>query len=157
MHIRTIVLTIVYEGLLVGFWFIDHACAGSFFLDSWIFRLRSIYVQPGATVVYAVSWHDSVGHSFNLSKHVLLTVSSYLCLAYYTLSVRPCFRRTAFLASSHHKGDITDEKFFRKAHDSDCTQFSYLYKAVPAHGAFFIFSHSSFFSCLTEEKLCTTH
>ncbi len=30
-HIRTILLTIVYEGLLVGFWFIDHACAGSFF------------------------------------------------------------------------------------------------------------------------------
>lgn len=26
-RIRTIVLTIAYEGLLVGFWFIDHACA----------------------------------------------------------------------------------------------------------------------------------
>src|SRR6267154_1462464 len=64
------------------------------------------------------------------------------CLAYYTLSVRPRCRRSPFPANSHAKGDITDEKFFRKPHDSDCTQFSYIYKGVPAHGAFFI---SSFF------------
>ncbi|KAH9166723.1 hypothetical protein EDB89DRAFT_2002009 [Lactarius sanguifluus] len=29
--------------------------------------------------------------------------------------------------------DITDEKFFRKPNDSDCTQFSYLYKSIPPH------------------------
>jgi hypothetical protein len=28
---RTILLALVYEGLLVGFWFIDHACARSFY------------------------------------------------------------------------------------------------------------------------------
>jgi len=67
---------------------------------------------------------------------VLLIFSAYFA-AYYTLFVRPCCRRTAFPVSSHPKGDITDEKFFRKPHDSDCTQFSYLYKGVPTHGAFF--------------------
>lgn len=70
----TILLTIIYEGLLVGFWFIDHAQA-----------LRWYMLFLGMIHILYVIW------------------------------------------------DITDEKFFRKAHDSDCTQFSYLYKAVPAH------------------------
>jgi len=70
----TILLTVVYEGLLVGFWFIDHAQA-----------LRWYMLFLGMIHILYVIW------------------------------------------------DITDEKFFRKAHDSDCTQFSYLYKGIPAH------------------------
>ncbi|KAI9509126.1 peptidase M50B-like-domain-containing protein [Russula earlei] len=70
----TILLTVAYEGLLVGFWFIDHA--------------------------QALRWYML----FLGMLHVLYVIF-----------------------------DITDEKFFRKPHDSDCTQFSYLYKAVPAH------------------------
>jgi len=70
----TILLTLVYEGLLVGFWFIDHAEA-----------LRWYMLFLGMIHILFVIW------------------------------------------------DITDEKFFRKPHDSDCTQFSYLYKTIPAH------------------------
>ncbi|KAF8464545.1 peptidase M50B-like-domain-containing protein [Russula ochroleuca] len=70
----TILLTVFYEGLLIGFWFIDHAQA-----------LRYYMLFIGMIHILYVIW------------------------------------------------DITDEKFFRKPHDSDCTQFSYLYKAVPAH------------------------
>jgi len=70
----TILLAIAYEGLLVGFWFIDHAQA-----------LRWYMLFLGMIHILYVIW------------------------------------------------DITDEKFFRKPHDSDCTQFSYLYKGVPAH------------------------
>ncbi|KAF5383521.1 hypothetical protein D9615_003596 [Tricholomella constricta] len=38
----TIVLTVLYEGLLIGFWFIDHA------------------VQPTSAMVLSIYWHDEV-------------------------------------------------------------------------------------------------
>jgi hypothetical protein len=31
--------------------------------------------------------------------------------------------------------DVADDRFFRKANDSDATQFSLLYPRIPAHGA----------------------
>ncbi|KAI0258710.1 peptidase M50B-like-domain-containing protein [Gloeopeniophorella convolvens] len=70
----TILFTVVFEGLLIGFWFIDHAQA-----------LRWYMLFLGMLHILYVIW------------------------------------------------DITDEKFFRKPNDSDCTQFSYMYKSVPAH------------------------
>ncbi|KAI0269627.1 peptidase M50B-like-domain-containing protein, partial [Russula aff. rugulosa BPL654] len=71
----TILLTIAYEGLLVGFWFIDHA--------------------------QALRWYML----FLGMIHILYVI-----------------------CTGHNR-----RKFFRKPHDSDCTQFSYLYKGVPAH------------------------
>ena len=66
--IRTILLTVLYEGLLVGFWFIDHAYAGSFFFfqgsESLVY---GSYLQSSATMVYALYWDDSVSPSLNLS------------------------------------------------------------------------------------------
>lgn len=70
----TILLTIMYEGLLVGFWFIDHAQA-----------LRWYCLFIGVMNVFYVVW------------------------------------------------DIADDKYFRKANDSDATQFAMLYKRVPPH------------------------
>ncbi|KAA1468843.1 hypothetical protein DENSPDRAFT_863851 [Dentipellis sp. KUC8613] len=69
----TILLTLVYEGLLIGFWFIDHAQA-----------LRWYLLLLGVLHIFYVVW------------------------------------------------DITDDKFFRKTNDSDCTQFSLMYPRVSA-------------------------
>jgi hypothetical protein len=45
--IRTILLTIAYEGLLVGFWFIDHAYARFYFREvAGIWFMGRIYRQP---------------------------------------------------------------------------------------------------------------
>ncbi|CAL1714688.1 unnamed protein product [Somion occarium] len=70
----TILLTLFYEGLLVGFWFIDHAQA-----------LRWYCLFVGVMNVLYVVW------------------------------------------------DIADDKYFRKANDSDATQFSLLYPSLGAH------------------------
>lgn len=66
-YIRTILLTIFYEGLLVGFWFIDHAYAGPFFLRGCKSLVYGSYLQPSATMVYALHWDDSVSPRLNLS------------------------------------------------------------------------------------------
>jgi len=70
----TILLTILYEGMLIGFWFIDHAAA-----------LRWYCLFVGIMNIFYVVW------------------------------------------------DITDDKFFHKANDSDATQFAILYPRVTAH------------------------
>ncbi|KAF8270684.1 peptidase M50B-like-domain-containing protein [Lactarius quietus] len=70
----TIVLTLGFEGVLIGFWFIDHAQA----LRWYMLFLGMLHA------LYAI-W------------------------------------------------DVTDEKFFRKPNDSDCTQFSYVFKSIPPH------------------------
>ncbi|KAI0073276.1 hypothetical protein K474DRAFT_1678024 [Panus rudis PR-1116 ss-1] len=70
----TILLTICYEGLLVGFWFIDHAQA-----------LRWYCLFVGVMNVLFVIW------------------------------------------------DIADDKYFRKANDSDATQFSIMFPSIGAH------------------------
>ncbi|KAH7907359.1 peptidase M50B-like-domain-containing protein [Hygrophoropsis aurantiaca] len=70
----TILLTLVYEGLLVGFWFVGHAQA-----------LRWYCLFIGIMNVFYVVW------------------------------------------------DLADDKFFRKANDSDCTQFYILYPRISAH------------------------
>lgn len=70
----TILLTFCYEGLLIGFWFIDHAQA-----------LRWYCLFIGVMNVLYVIW------------------------------------------------DIADDKYFRKANDSDATQFSLLYPKIGAH------------------------
>ncbi|KZT43129.1 hypothetical protein SISSUDRAFT_741838 [Sistotremastrum suecicum HHB10207 ss-3] len=70
----TILLTLLYEGLLVGFWFVDHASA-----------LRWYCLFVGVMNIFYVVW------------------------------------------------DISDEKFFRKANDSDATQFSLLYPRISPH------------------------
>lgn len=70
----TILLTLCFEGLLIGFWFIDHAQA----LRWYMLFLGMLHA------LYAI-W------------------------------------------------DVTDEKFFRKPNDSDCTQFSYVFKSIPSH------------------------
>ncbi|KAI6149837.1 peptidase M50B-like-domain-containing protein [Pisolithus tinctorius] len=70
----TILLTVLYEGLLVGFWFIAHAQA-----------LRWYCLFVGVMNVFFVIW------------------------------------------------DIADDKFFRKANDSDCTQFHIMFPRLPAH------------------------
>lgn len=55
---RTILLTVLYEGLLIGFWFIDHALALRFDLVGPYF---SDYVlQAGITVVLSVGGRDEV-------------------------------------------------------------------------------------------------
>ncbi|CCM00258.1 uncharacterized protein FIBRA_02288 [Fibroporia radiculosa] len=70
----TILLTIIYEGILVGFWFIDHGQA-----------LRWYCLLVGVMNVFYVVW------------------------------------------------DIADDKYFRKANDSDASQFAMLYPRVEAH------------------------
>ncbi|KAH8093803.1 peptidase M50B-like-domain-containing protein [Cristinia sonorae] len=70
----TILLTLCYEGLLVGFWFIDHAQA-----------LRWYCLFIGVMNILYVVW------------------------------------------------DIADDKYFRKANDSDATQFALLYPRIGAH------------------------
>ncbi|KAL1941136.1 hypothetical protein VTO73DRAFT_7348 [Trametes versicolor] len=70
----TILLTVVYESLLVGFWFIDHAQA-----------LRWYCLFVGVMNALYVVW------------------------------------------------DIADDKYFRKANDSDATQWGILYPRIPAH------------------------
>ncbi|KAI0821554.1 peptidase M50B-like-domain-containing protein [Irpex lacteus] len=70
----TILLTLCYEGLLVGFWFIDHAQA-----------LRWYCLFLGVMNALYVVW------------------------------------------------DIADDKYFRKANDSDATQFWVLYPSIGAH------------------------
>ncbi|TFY80881.1 hypothetical protein EWM64_g3134 [Hericium alpestre] len=71
----TILLTFVYEGLLIGFWFVDHGQA-----------LRWYMLFLGMMHIFYVVW------------------------------------------------DVTDDKFFRKPNDSDCTQFNLMYPGVSAHG-----------------------
>jgi len=70
----TILLTLCYEGLLVGFWFIDHAQA-----------LRWYCLFIGVMNALYVVW------------------------------------------------DIADDKYFRKANDSDATQFSLMFPGIGAH------------------------
>ncbi|THH02684.1 hypothetical protein EW026_g204 [Hermanssonia centrifuga] len=70
----TILLTLCYEGLLIGFWFVDHGQA-----------LRWYTLFLGVMNVLYVVW------------------------------------------------DIADDKYFRKANDSDATQFSILYPKMGAH------------------------
>ncbi|KIP10028.1 hypothetical protein PHLGIDRAFT_28708 [Phlebiopsis gigantea 11061_1 CR5-6] len=70
----TIILTLLYEGLLIGFWFIDHAQA-----------LRWYCLFLGVMNCLYVIW------------------------------------------------DIADDKYFRKANDSDATQFAFLYPQLDAH------------------------
>ncbi|KDQ61774.1 hypothetical protein JAAARDRAFT_55110 [Jaapia argillacea MUCL 33604] len=70
----TIFLTFCYEGLMIGFWFVDHADA-----------LRWYCLFIGVMNIFYVVW------------------------------------------------DIADDKFFRKANDSDCTQFAILYPRISAH------------------------
>ncbi|EKM49999.1 uncharacterized protein PHACADRAFT_264473 [Phanerochaete carnosa HHB-10118-sp] len=70
----TIITTLMYEGLLVGFWFIDHAQA-----------LRWYCLFLGVMNTLYVIW------------------------------------------------DIADDKYFRKANDSDATQFSLLYPSLGPH------------------------
>ncbi|KAI0367055.1 hypothetical protein BV20DRAFT_971167 [Pilatotrama ljubarskyi] len=70
----TILLTVLYEGLLIGFWFVDHAQA-----------LRWYCLFVGVMNALYVVW------------------------------------------------DIADDKYFRKANDSDATQWSLLYPRIPAH------------------------
>lgn len=70
----TILLTLFYEGLLVGFWFIGHAQA-----------LRWYCLFVGVMNMFYVIW------------------------------------------------DLTDDKFFRKANDSDCTQFNLMFPRISAH------------------------
>jgi len=43
---RTIVLTLGYEGLLIGFWFVDHGWVAH--LLSFYIPLQDLYLQPGA-------------------------------------------------------------------------------------------------------------
>ena len=50
--IRTILLTVLYEGLLVGFWFIDHAYAGSFFF----FKVVRVWFM-GRIYSQALRWY----------------------------------------------------------------------------------------------------
>ncbi|KAI8996560.1 peptidase M50B-like-domain-containing protein [Trametes punicea] len=76
----TILLTVVYEGLLVGFWFIDHA--------------RSCKRRQ------ALRWYC-----------LFIGVMNALYVVW----------------------DIADDKYFRKANDSDATQWSLLYPRIPAH------------------------
>ena len=88
--------------------------------------------QPSAEVVYAFHWHDPVRSRLVISISLSTSIP-----AYYMLSVRSHRPGAPSLVGSCSKGDITDERFFRKTNDSDCTQFSQLYKAVPPHGALF--------------------
>ncbi|PCH44228.1 hypothetical protein WOLCODRAFT_26566 [Wolfiporia cocos MD-104 SS10] len=70
----TILLIFMYEGVLVGFWFVDHGQA-----------LRWYCLFVGVMNVFYVVW------------------------------------------------DVADDKYFRKANDSDATQFALLYPRVQAH------------------------
>ena len=48
-------------------------------------------------------------------------------------SVRPCPTVRPPVRSPARPGDIADDKYFRKANDSDATQWEVLYPRVPAH------------------------
>ncbi|KAG8744194.1 hypothetical protein FRC10_010660 [Ceratobasidium sp. 414] len=90
--IFTIILIFIYEGLLIGFWFINHAEA-----------LRYYCLFLGIMSVFFVVW------------------------------------------------DFTDDRFFKKANNSDCEQFSLLYPRVPAHywaTGWLIFSSLTFIAML---------
>jgi hypothetical protein len=39
------------------------------------------------------------------------------------------------LTATCSTGDVTDDRFFHKANDSDAAQFSILYPKIPSHGA----------------------
>lgn len=54
---RTILLTVLYEGLLIGFWFIDHGCV---YLLSTFERGDIQYFQASATLVLFTYWRDEV-------------------------------------------------------------------------------------------------
>ena len=61
---RTIITTLLYEGLLVGFWFIDHAYV-SFLVCFGVF-LKHPTIQTGFAVVLSFPW----GHEVSL-KNIL--------------------------------------------------------------------------------------
>lgn len=65
MSLRTIVLTVFYEALLIGFWFIDHALVS---LNLSSFNLTFKY-QASSAMVLPVCRHDEV---HNLLSLVLL-------------------------------------------------------------------------------------
>jgi hypothetical protein len=55
---------------------------------------------------------------------------------FYVVCKSPSYK----LAQEHREhtpgilGDIADDKFFRKANSSDCTQFNLMFPRIPAHG-----------------------
>ncbi|EJF64240.1 peptidase M50B-like-domain-containing protein [Dichomitus squalens] len=89
----TILLTVIWEGLLIGFWFIDHAC---------------------------VTFSNFVAH--NSRRDALFRQA----LRWYCLFI-------GVMNALYVVWDIADDKYFRKANDSDATQWSIMYPKTRAH------------------------
>ena len=95
-------------------------------------------LQPGVKVVLSFRWRYEVSSFANEFIHSMLT--AYFAV-YYTLSVRVHNRCAMFYPvftdDSYLTGDIADDKYFRKANDSDATQFALLYPRIGAHSTLF--------------------
>jgi hypothetical protein len=67
-------------------------------------------------------------------------------LCFHTCAILPAQKGLTIIRT--HTGDIADDRFFRKANDSDATQFSILFPFLPGHGMLlflpFLLSHLSF-------------
>ncbi|TRM65303.1 peptidase M50B-like-domain-containing protein [Schizophyllum amplum] len=103
----TILLTLIYEALLIGFWFVDHASA-----LRWLCLLVGIMkcVIPFCAPLFVNT----------------------LAAVYSMSSVRTYFP-TVYPPAHYRAGDVADDRFFHKANDSDATQFSLLFPSLSAH------------------------
>lgn len=77
---------------------------------------------------------NEVSHSFITVCVKLLTN---IRVVLYTLFVR-AFPSVSMQVAHSVLGDIADDKYFRKANDSDATQFWVLYPSIGAHSKFWL-------------------
>uniref|UniRef100_D8Q0G5 Peptidase M50B-like-domain-containing protein n=1 Tax=Schizophyllum commune (strain H4-8 / FGSC 9210) TaxID=578458 RepID=D8Q0G5_SCHCM len=104
----TILLTLVYEALLIGFWFIDHASA-----LRWYCLLVGIMKCVFAFDAQVLADESLTAYSTSFVSAHLISYSSWY--------------------AHHVTGDVADDRFFHKANDSDATQFSLLWPSLSAH------------------------
>lgn len=95
--------------------------------------MTNMYSQASTTVVLLIPRCDEVRHSLITVCVKLLTNTR---AVHYTLFVW-IFQSVSIQNAYSVLGDIADDKYFRKANDSDATQFWVLYPSIGAHSRFF--------------------
>lgn len=120
----TILLTIFYEGLLIGFWFVDHACA---FGLTFPFCIIDLQLQVCLAVVLPICWHDEVRFKHWYPLRWLITDSILYVICTCTVILGD-------IQIDLLVGDVADDRFFHKNNDSDTTQFEIMFPRIPQHG-----------------------
>lgn len=130
---RTIFVTIIYEGLLIGFWFIDHGSPLRWYC---LFLGIMKFVLPLLTADHLMT---------------LTPFQRFLCSLCVQLRLHLTIQSNSlFLVAI--LGDISDERFMKKANTSDITQFTLLFPSTSTScmcsTVSFTFTHRSLFNPL---------